>query len=93
MTSTSGTRRVMSNFTAGAMGGKSIRSSALPPPVDAEEPAPSEESDEVPQGTIAEIMSWVGSDKDRAQRARDAEVATGQPRSTLITQLDQVSAS
>lgn len=50
------------------------------------------ESGGVPEGTIAEVLAWVGSDPDRAQQALDAERA-GQNRSTLITQLQELGAS
>ena len=51
----------------------------------AEEPTP--ESDEVPEGTIAEVKAWVGDDTDRAARALEAE-QNGQRRTTLITWLE-----
>jgi hypothetical protein len=47
------------------------------------------EGDDVPSGTIDEVLGWVGDDHDRAQRALDAERA-GQNRSTLITQLEAI---
>jgi hypothetical protein len=45
------------------------------PEVAEETEAPAEES--VPDGTVKEILEWVGDDKDRAQRALDAEEAKG----------------
>lgn len=43
----------------------------------------------VPQGTVAEILEWVGDDAARAQEALDAEYS-GAGRSTLITQLEAI---
>lgn len=48
-----------------------------------------ETGDDVPQGTIDEVLGWVGGDHDRAQRALEAERA-GQNRSTLIAQLEAI---
>lgn len=45
--------------------------------------------DEVPEGSINDVMSWVGDDPDRAQRALDAERA-GLNRTTLIAQLEAI---
>jgi hypothetical protein len=42
---------------------------------------------EVPQGTMQEVLDWVGDDSDRAQEALDAERA-GQDRSTLVIKLE-----
>lgn len=47
----------------------------------------------VPQGAIAVVMDWVGEDKDRAQRALEAEEAAERPRSTLVDQLKQLLAA
>jgi hypothetical protein len=44
---------------------------------------------DVPQGTIAEVLDWVGEDPDRADLALQAEYL-GQNRSTLITQLEAI---
>jgi hypothetical protein len=48
-------------------------------PVYTEPEAVEDESteEEVPDGTVKEILEWVGDDKDRAQRALDAEDAKG----------------
>src|SRR5262245_54346419 len=46
-------------------------------------------SDEVPDGTIAEVLDWVGDDPVRANAALHAEYA-GQNRSTLITRLEAI---
>jgi hypothetical protein len=42
---------------------------------------------DVPDGTINEVLDWVGDDPDKAQRALDVE-RTGQNRSSLISQLE-----
>jgi hypothetical protein len=44
---------------------------------------------DVPQGTIAEVLAWVGDDRERAQAALDAEYE-GAIRSTLIAQLEAI---
>lgn len=49
-------------------------------------PATSESADEVPTGTIAEILAWVGTDRDRAARALAAE-QSGQNRKSLVKNL------
>lgn len=77
-------RRVQTNFRA-----EDFRSDGDSAPAEKKAaPAPAPESDEVPQGTSAEIMAWVGDDKDRAQRALDAENANDRPRKTLVSQLE-----
>lgn len=45
---------------------------------------------EVPKGTTAEVSDWVGSNKERAQQALDAEEATGKPRKTLVADLKEI---
>jgi hypothetical protein len=42
----------------------------------------------VPEGTTAEILAWVGDDKDRAQRALDTENADEKPRKGLTGDLE-----
>lgn len=54
-----------------------------------EEDESADSGDGVPDGTIDEVKTWVGTDKDRAQQALDAEYA-GQNRSTLITHLEGI---
>jgi len=45
---------------------------------------------EVPTGTTAEILKWVGDDKDRAQAALDEEQKADRPRSGLTGELEQM---
>lgn len=82
------TRRVQINFKADDNGG-SDRKSAAEKAARKPEPAQAEQSssDEVPEGTSIEIMSWVGNDKKRAQRALDVENEHEKPRKTLVSQL------
>jgi hypothetical protein len=55
------------------------------------EPGQSESEDEpVPAGTTAEILAWVGDDKERAQRALDKEQADDKPRAGLTGELKEV---
>lgn len=46
---------------------------------------------DVPQGTAAEVLAWVGDDPERAGEALSAEYA-GQYRSTLIAKLETIAA-
>lgn len=43
---------------------------------------------DVPEGTISEVKSWVGTDDERAQLALDAENAKDEPRVTLVAYLE-----
>jgi hypothetical protein len=43
----------------------------------------------VPDGTINEVLDWVGIDLDRAQRALDKE-NEGKPRKTLVAALESL---
>lgn len=55
-------------------------------------PEPVEEPvspDEVPEGSAAEVLAWVGEDAERAQRALDAEEA-GQQRVGLTKKLKEL---
>lgn len=44
---------------------------------------------EVPEGTVNDVLDWVGDDPDRAQEALDAE-RSGQNRTTLVSQLEAI---
>lgn len=43
---------------------------------------------DVPEGTVGEVLSWVGEDPDRANAAIAAEQGTDSPRTTLLEQLN-----
>lgn len=45
------------------------------------------EDGEVPDGTADAVLTWVGEDSERAQRALDAETGRDHPRSTLVDKL------
>lgn len=45
---------------------------------------------DVPQGTAAEVLDWVGDDPARAQAALDAENAQPTPRTTLVSRLETI---
>jgi hypothetical protein len=45
---------------------------------------------EVPDGTSAEVLSWVGDDKGRAQAALDKENADESPRKGLTGELEKL---
>ena len=45
-------------------------------------------SDNVPQGSMQAVLSWVGDDDERRQKALEAERKRDNPRSTLISRLE-----
>lgn len=52
------------------------------PVVDPENP------DAVPAGTIPEVLTWVGDDKEKAQKALDEENKNEKPRKGLVEELE-----
>ncbi len=62
-----------------------------PPKIQAPEAAEptSIDPDAVPEGTIKEVLAWVGDDSDRATRALDAERTSNDPRKGLVRQLEE----
>jgi hypothetical protein len=46
------------------------------------------DSDEVPSGSVAVVLGWVGDDPERAARALDVEEAADKPRKTLLAALE-----
>jgi hypothetical protein len=52
--------------------------------------SPETEAVQVPKGTSAEVLAWVGLDSDRAQLALDAEQATAKPRKGLVEELEEL---
>ena len=44
----------------------------------------------VPDGSVDDVLSWVGADKTRAQQALDVENDRATPRTTLISRLHDV---
>lgn len=45
--------------------------------------------EDVPSGTVAEVLTWVGDDPVRAQKALDAEVSHDKPRKGLVSVLTE----
>lgn len=45
---------------------------------------------ELPDGTVPEVLDWVGDDRERAAQARTAEAAKSSPRTTLLAKLDEI---
>lgn len=45
---------------------------------------------EVPEGSIKEVLKWVGDDKDRAVQAITAENKSDKPRVTLVATLEEI---
>lgn len=48
-----------------------------------ETPEPTADLTDVPAGTVAEVIGWIGDDPDRAQAALDAEAQRDKPRTTV----------
>ena len=44
-------------------------------------------ADDVPDGSISDVLDWVGEDEDRKAQALEAEQAKESPRSTLVDKL------
>ncbi len=51
-------------------------------------PAPVVNDSGVPEGTVDEILDWVGDDSEKAQKALDAENEKSNPRKTLVSALE-----
>lgn len=49
-----------------------------------------EKANQTPTGTIPELLEWVGTDKERAQRVSDAESAHAKPRKSLLKDLKDI---
>lgn len=60
------------------------------PLAEPEAEAPAGNSDEVPAGSIAVVLGWIGEDKMRAQRALDVEAVKDQPRKSLVAALEEM---
>jgi len=58
-----------------------------------DEPEPPVDPDAVPDGTIAQVLDWVGNDPARAARALEAERARdAADRTTLVAALEKLTA-
>lgn len=57
-------------------------------PTTEETPAANDKID-VPEGSIKEVLAWVGEDMDKAKAALEAEEA-GENRKTLVTKLKEI---
>jgi hypothetical protein len=56
-----------------------------------DEPTPPlPDPDAVPDGTIAQVVDWVGEDSGKAARALEVEQAADKPRSTLVETLQKL---
>lgn len=53
-------------------------------------PAGSDTPEPVPAGPVDAVLDWVGEDRERAQRALDAEQAAPKPRTGLTGQLEKL---
>jgi len=72
-------RRVMTNFTAGAKTRENTEKKAA--------------KNQVPTGTVKEILKWAGDDPERAARALSVEKASSDPRTSVIDGLKKVIAA
>ena len=52
--------------------------------------APNADPEAVPSGTVPEIMTWVGKDPVRAQKALDVELSDERPRKGLVSSLTEM---
>lgn len=52
--------------------------------------APDANPEDVPSGTVPEIMTWVGDDLVRAQKALDVELKEDRPRKGLVNSLSEM---
>lgn len=89
--------KYLKNFTAKAFDdfyGRGGAADLADNPVKAEAPVVEKyaapEDEVVPVGTAEEVLSWVGDDKDRAQKALDAENERSRPRKTVLTELKEI---
>lgn len=60
---------------------------AAPEPTTQPVVAPDANPEDVPAGSIPEILTWVGEDVERAQKALGVELADAKPRKGLVSQL------
>jgi hypothetical protein len=72
---------------------KPQKAAAAPATAPEPEPEPEATGSEVPEGTTAEILAWVGDDQERAQAALDAEQASDKPRVGLTGELEKILAT
>lgn len=64
-----------------------------PPAGDGEDQAPvvdAEPADQVPAGSVTDVLAWVGDDLERAAAVLTAEQAAAAPRKTLLEQLGKL---
>jgi hypothetical protein len=64
--------------------------SASAPKAEEKAPEQQDQGEQVPDGTTAEVLAWVGDDKARAQAALDKENADDSPRKGLTGELEQM---
>jgi hypothetical protein len=59
-------------------------------PVKVEDETTDPTEGEVPDGTVEQVLGWVGDDQARAAQALTAEQARDRPRSTLVARLEEL---
>ena len=73
-----------------AVASKRDKAPDVPTPTSKPIVAPNAGPEDVPTGTVPEVMSWVGEDPVRAQKALDVEVDNDKPRQGLVKQLNEM---
>lgn len=61
--------------------------------VSADPPAEQPDPESAPTGSVAEVLAWVGDDRERAWLALAAESERSEPRSTLVTKLNALASA
>ena len=84
-------RQVQTNFTASDMLGTGKKSRAgKKSSASRAKSSGADTSNDVPEGSVDEVLEWVGDDKTKALAALDAENAKSSPRKTAIEELENL---
>ncbi len=76
-----------------SLGSKRDRRVAAPVPTPTPTTTPIDKNadpNDVPSGTVPEVLTWVGEDPERAQKALYVEVENAKPRKGLVEQLNEI---
>ena len=84
-------RQTQTNFTAADMPGAGKKGRTRKKSSTDRTKSPSTDSNNgVPEGSVDEVLEWVGNDKTKALAALDAENAKSNPRKTAIEELENL---
>ena len=84
-------RQTQTNFTASDMLGTGKKSRAdKKSSASRTNSSGADTSNDVPEGSVDEVLEWVGNDKTKALAALDAENAKSNPRKTAIEELENL---